>query len=299
MLIVLRIHVSQLTGFFYHCWTFLSVAACLYFIPAPPVVSSLSLNNIALTTTDLLKLEGKLNWMVPGEFVNLSSTTRCSNCHSCGFVLIAFFHSNELIGIPYILSCLTVAVLRAPLPTDRGSPSSIFAIKISAGAANDVWKDFTFGHMVNWSLVPDQLHGQLAGVAGICQPFLSWRHLQNLDLVLGCDPHHLSLPSPHYLCLFLFSLALSEFCIIQCLERVGKGRAPGMAASDGVSQSTKPHWPASPFICRLAGSSHLSTVNVLLFCHNYCRSSCWRIQYPGLSITSDDAIEQCSPQPLP
>jgi len=51
-------------------------------------------------------------------------------------------------------------------------------------------------------------------------------------------------------------------------------------------------------VSRRAGSSHSSTVTVSLFCRNYRRCSCSRIQHPGVSLTYGDAFQRCSQQPL-
>jgi hypothetical protein len=59
--------------------------------------------------------------------------------------------------------------------------------------------------------------------------------MTNVDIVLGCDPHHL-FPSPRELCLFLFSLAFSAFCIVACSGGVEMGSGPGLTGSDGSSQ---------------------------------------------------------------
>jgi len=50
--------------------------------------------------------------------------------------------------------------------------------------------------------------GQLSCADGVSPPFPCWRPPRILDIVLECDPHHLLLPSPHYVWLFLFSIAL-------------------------------------------------------------------------------------------
>jgi hypothetical protein len=65
-----------------------------------------------------------------------------------GFVLVAFLDSDEVIGIPEVLSSIseiggtgyrffTVAVLRTPLSTHSRGPSSFFAYEIGAAAGSD------------------------------------------------------------------------------------------------------------------------------------------------------------------
>jgi len=79
-MLILLVRLSLLSGCIYRRWTSLSLSAFWYFIPAPPVGSSLSLNVVALPTTYLLYLVLYLGSMVAGAFVNPNGMIRFSNC---------------------------------------------------------------------------------------------------------------------------------------------------------------------------------------------------------------------------
>jgi len=57
-----------------------------------------------------------------------------------------------------------------------------------------------------------------------------------------------------------------------------------------------PHLPGSLFVFWGAGSSHLSTVTMLLFCRIYCRCPCSHIQHPVVPLTYSDAFQESAQQ---
>jgi len=87
--------------------------------------------------------------------------------------------------------------------------------------------------MVVCSQVPDQSSGYFTWAVGVSRPFRCCRPRHILHIVPGCDDHPLLLPSPRYLCLFVFSLA---FLHGSMFGRLVMSRSPGMAGLDGSSQ---------------------------------------------------------------
>jgi hypothetical protein len=95
-------------------------------------------------------------------------------------------------------------------------------------------------------------------------------------------------------------ILISLFCILHCsmLGRSGGGLGSLVGCIRRFVAIDHPRCPVSPFVSRRASSSHSSTVTVSLFCGNYHRCSCSRVQHPGVFLTFGDAFQRCSQQPL-